>query len=426
MSNAVTRVNLIDMVLCFSRALDLLHPSILDHHLRVAYIAACLAQEIGLDDHQVQEVLIAGALHDIGTVSSTQMLALLDHAMDNYRLPADTLLPDIHRHGEEGYHLIRDFPPFSAAAEAIRFHHVNWEQGRGEQFHGLAVPVASHILHLADRVAVLPEAREHILLQRDRIRRTVSGDSGHRFMPRLVQAFESLSDRESFWLDLVYPDKGPLIRQHFGRGEVILDLDALHRLGGLFGRIIDYRSPFTATHSSGVAATAGALGELLGMSAAECGLLRVAGDLHDIGKLAVPLEIIDKPDALTREEMQLVRQHAYYTHRILSTVPGLETVNTWASLHHERLDGRGYPFRTRDIPVGARIVAVADIFTAITEDRPYRRGMTADAAKRILQQQVHEGAIDGDVVKQLILEFEQLLEVRHHSQHPGRRVPLSA
>lgn len=426
MTDVVTRVSLLDMVLCFSRSLDLLHPSILDHHLQVAYIAACLAQEIELDDRQVQEVLIAGALHDIGTASSTQMLALLDHAMDNYQLPAGTLLPDIHRHGEEGYQLIRDFPPFSAAAKAIRFHHVNWDQGAGEEFRGLAVPLASHILHLADRVAVLPTTREHILLQRDRIRRTIAGDSGHRFMPRLVQAFESLSDRESFWLDLVYPDKGPIIRQRFGGGEVTLDLDALQRLGGLFGRIIDYRSPFTATHSSGVAATAGALGELLDMSPAECGLLRVAGDLHDIGKLAVPLEIIDKPGRLSREEMQLVRQHAYYTHRILSTVPGLETVNTWASLHHERLDGAGYPFHTREIPLGSRIVAVADIFTAITEDRPYRPGMTADAAKRILRQQVNEGAIDGDVVKPLLLEFDRLLAIRHHSQHLQKDAPLTA
>lgn len=426
MPNAVTRVNLIDMVLCFSRSLDLLHPSILDHHLRVAYTAACLAEALALPPEQVQTILIAGALHDIGTVSSPQMLALLDHAMDNYQLPAGTLLPDIHRHGEEGFHLIRHFPPFTAAAEAIRFHHVDWEQGHGEQFRGQAVPLASHILHLADRVAVLPDEQTHILLQSDRIRRIVARDAGHRFMPQLVKAFESVSDRESFWLDLTYPHKEPIIKQRFGNREIPLNLEALQRLGDLFGRIIDYRSPFTATHSSGVAATAEALGKQLGMSGVECKLLRVAGDLHDIGKLAVPVEIIDKPGRLTRDEIQQVRQHAYYTHRILSTVPGLETVNTWASLHHERLDGNGYPFRTRDIPLGARIVAVADIFTAITEDRPYRPGMTADDAKRVLRQQVREGAIDGDVVQRLLQDFDQLLDIRHHSQHLQRRTPLSA
>lgn len=105
-----------------------------------------------------------------------------------------------------------------------------------------------------------------------------------------------------------------------------------------------------------------------------------------------------------------------FTHQILSMVPGLETVNTWASLHHERLDGRGYPFRTRDIPLGARIVAVADIFTAITENRPYRAGMERTQCLAVLDQLVSDGAIDGDVVAVLRGDFEEIHHIRALSQ----------
>lgn len=142
----------------------------------------------------------------------------------------------------------------------------------------------------------------------------------------------------------------------------------------------------------------------------------MAGNLHDIGKLAVPTEILDKPGKLTPQEMFIIRQHPYYTHRILSTVPGLETVNTWASLHHKRLDGRGYPFRPRELPLGSRIIAVADIFTAITENRPYRRGMDRLQCLAVLDQLVAEGAIDGDVVAVLRHDFDQIHHIRRRSQ----------
>lgn len=417
-AGAAVKAGLLDMVLCFSRALDLLHPAIADHHLRVAYLAASLAEEAGLASGEVQDILIAGALHDAGTVASKQTLAMLDLALMNYRLAEAPL--DIHHHGHEGYLLTRNFPPFKRAAEAIRFHHVDWAHGAGSEHDGAPVPLASHILHLADRVAVLPGRSGNILAQADAIRATIASDAGRYFMPELVAAFEAMSARESFWFDLVCPHKEPVIRKRFGEGEVALDLDDLERLGQVFGRIIDYRSPFTAAHSSGVAATAEALGQRLGLSRADRQLLRVAGYLHDLGKLAVPLEIIEKPGRLTTEESLVVKQHAYHTYRILATVPGLETLNTWASLHHERLDGKGYPFRPRQIPLGARIVAVADVFTAITEDRPYRKGMNREQALAVLEQMVQEQALDGRVVAALRADFDEFLSIRHASQQSCR------
>ena len=413
------KIRLFDMVLCFSRALDLLHPAISDHHLRVAYIASCLAEELGLAPAEMPDVLIASALHDVAAVSSPVMVSLFDHALANYRLADAVVSDDLHKHAFEGYILTQDFPPFAKAASAIRFHHVDWDFGRGNEFAGETVPLVSHILHLADRIAVLPDADRDILEQAAEIRQTIATDSGQQFKPEIVAAFEEISIRESFWLDVMCKHKEAIISNRFCKCEIELDLKALEELGRVFGRIIDYRSPFTATHSSGVAATAEALAQRLGMSFTESKLLRVAGYLHDIGKLVVPVEILEKPGKLTPEEMFIIKQHSYHTYHILSTVPGLETVNVWASLHHERLDGKGYPFRPREMPLGSRIVAVADIFTAITEDRPYRKGMDRAQSLEVLDRMVLDRAIDGDVVAMLRSGFNEFHFIRSLSQQPA-------
>lgn len=410
-------VNLFDMVLCLARAIDFLHPAISEHHLRVAYIASCVAEALELGAEPIQDILIAGALHDFAAACSPAWNGLLDAALPqdgaNHHLMSD----DLHRHGFEGYLMLRDFPPFANAAHAIRFHHVDWDCGRGAQFAGEATPLASHILRVADHVAILPDDDVNILEQAAGMRAAVAAGTPYLFHPEVARAFAEISDRESFWMDLASRYKERILKHRFGVSTVPLDLDGLHRLSRVFGKIIDFRSSFTAMHSSGVAATSELLAARLGLDASQQRLICVAGYLHDIGKLAVPPAILDKAGKLTPRELFVIKQHPYYTHQILSMVPGLETVNTWASLHHERLDGTGYPFRPRDIPLGARIIAVADVFTAITEDRPYRRGMKRSQCLALLDRLAREGAIDGDIVAILRTGFDEMHDVLNVSQH---------
>ncbi|MDD2881107.1 MAG: HD domain-containing protein [Rhodoferax sp.] len=416
-------IALFSMVLCFSRAIDFLHPKISEHHLRVAYVASCLAEELDLSQNEIDDALIAGALHDVAAVSSVMHFDLFDDALTRAHTSHKQMPANLHQHGQEGYLLLREFSPFANAAAAIRFHHVNWNFGYGAEFEGEPVPLISHILRLADRISVMPEDGHHVLAQVQGIRMAIAAESGRCFMPKVAAAFDGMSEKESFWLDLTSPHKEEIVRCRFGNSKLSLDLDGLYQLARVFGKIIDYRSPFTAAHSSGVAATSEELATRLGMSPHQTRLIGVAGNLHDIGKLAVPTEILDKPGPLTPAEMFIIRQHPYYTHRILSTVPGLETVNTWASQHHERLDGKGYPFRSRELTLGSRIVAVADVFTAITENRPYRSGMARAQCLAVLDKLVADGAIDGDVVAALRGDFEQIHHIRHQSQQTHAASP---
>ncbi|BCO27765.1 3'3'-cGAMP-specific phosphodiesterase 1 [Rhodoferax lithotrophicus] len=409
-------VELFSMVLCFSRAIEFLHPKISEHHLRVAYVASCLAEELDLGQEEIQDALIAGALHDVVAVSSAMHFDLFDDALTRSHSSGRWFPENLHQHGWEGYLLLRDFAPFAKAALAIRFHHVNWDFGHGSEFDGQPVPLISHILRLADRISVMPENEHNVLAQASGIRLAIAAETGRCFMPMVVAAFDGISEKESFWLDLTSPHKEEIVRCRFGNSKLSLGLDGLYQLARVFGKMIDYRSPFTATHSSGVAATSEELAARLGMSPNETTLIGVAGNLHDIGKLAVSTEILNKPGPLTPAEMFIIRQHPYYTHRILSMVPGLETVNTWAALHHERLDGKGYPFRSRELTLGSRIVAVADVFTAITENRPYRSGMARAQCLAVLDELVTDGAINGDVVAALRGDFEQIHHIRCQSQ----------
>jgi HD-GYP domain-containing protein (c-di-GMP phosphodiesterase class II) len=172
-----------------------------------------------------------------------------------------------------------------------------------------------------------------------------------------------------------------------------------------------------------VAASAGKLAELLGMDAGERTMMKTAGYLHDLGKLAVPREIIEKNGPLTRSETSLLKRHSFYTYWVLRRIGGLETITDWAACHHERLNGKGYPFHYegRQLSTGARVMAVADVFTAVTEDRPYRAGMTATSVIKVLARMAEGGALDGDIVRALIDNYDVVNRERVAAQQEAMR-----
>lgn len=130
-------------------------------------------------------------------------------------------------------------------------------------------------------------------------------------------------------------------------------------------------------------------------------------------------EILNKNTKLTEEEFNIIKSHTYYTSRILGNIKGFEIINDWASLHHERLDGNGYPFHYHheQLSIGSRIMAVADVFTAITEERPYRSGMNKDAVLKILNKMVENHSLDLNIVKLLIDNFDLINETRINAQN---------
>lgn len=177
-------------------------------------------------------------------------------------------------------------------------------------------------------------------------------------------------------------------------------MDDLVQLSKLFSAIIDFRSSFTATHSAGVAQCAENIALYMRMDEDDRKGIKAAGYLHDLGKLAIPSEILEKNGRLTSHEYNIMKTHVYYTYVALNTVNGLEEINRWSSYHHERLDGSGYPFHlnAKQLPLGSRIVAVSDIFVALIEERPYKERLSKRQVINIMEGMVKNGGIDGEIM----------------------------
>jgi len=401
------KIKLFDLVGCLSDAMDFIDPAVVSHHKQVASIAYRIAVEMGLPLAAQKDIVLAGALHDIGAFTLKERRDILAFEMDNP-----------HPHAERGYALLRSFKPLTNIAPMIRFHHRPWDHGSGAAFNGQQVPVASHILHLADRVAVLIQKKYEVLRQVPSICRRVGDEADKMFMPDAVDAFNNLASKEYFWLDIVSPSLQTGFSQKFRQETIGLTSEDMVSFSRLFSRIIDFKSSFTATHSSGVSAVAVRLSRLLGFTEADCRLMQIAGYLHDLGKLAVPSEILEKPSRLQNNEFNVMRHHTFYTYRILEAIPQFQVINKWASFHHERLDGSGYPFHltSKDIPRGSQVMAVADVFTAITENRPYRRGMTRKDAVKVLDNMAQNSALSKEIIAVVKANYGEVDAARRKAQ----------
>jgi HD-GYP domain-containing protein (c-di-GMP phosphodiesterase class II) len=164
-------------------------------------------------------------------------------------------------------------------------------------------------------------------------------------------------------------------------------LDDMIRIGEVFAAVVDAKSPWTTTHSTRTAAIARLMAETMNFSTHEQDRVGLAGLLHDLGKLSVSNSILDKGGPLRPEEVEEMQRHPAITHEILSPLWPLDDVAEMAAAHHERLDGSGYHRHLRgpEMPHGAHILAVADVYEALTAHRPYRRGMDGDQALALLK-----------------------------------------
>ena len=177
-------------------------------------------------------------------------------------------------------------------------------------------------------------------------------------------------------------------------------MEDVRRLAKIFSHIVDAKSPFTVEHSLGVAGLARLLAGKMGLGAVTREKIEVAGLLHDLGKLRVPDEILDKPGKLDSRERKAINAHSFETFRILRHIKGFEEIALWASYHHEEPGGHGYPFHLKGetLAIEARILRVADIFQAMVQDRPYRKGLSPSDVLTFLRNMVASGLVDAGIV----------------------------
>ena len=398
-------IQTIDLVECLSNAVDLISPKINDHHQKVIIISYYLGKAYGLSPSQLEDLLIAASIHDIGALTAKEHLDLLDF---------DEVEGD---HSKYGASLLKAFKPFAHIAPIIKYHHSAWKDRNIAVTDGEEISILSRIIYLADRISVLIQP-DFKLNQVEDISKLVYEKSGTSFHPDLVDAYREIAKKECFWLDIKEAAVHSTLKQILTHNLNLTASDLLE-LGTLLSQIIDFRSKFTAAHSSGVSAVACSLAETMGLSDHECLLMNLAGDLHDIGKLVVPEAILEKNGRLSSDEFDVMRSHAYYTDRLLSGISAFDSIRIWGALHHEKLNGQGYPFGLKEhqIPLGSRIMAVADIYTAVAEDRPYRKGMDRKDTMEVLNNLVKDGSIDKNVVGALMGDYSLIESNRIEAQN---------
>ncbi|MEN8162636.1 MAG: HD domain-containing phosphohydrolase [Acidobacteriota bacterium] len=396
-------IPVLELVLTMANAVDLVSPEVGGHHKRVTYLSSQLAREMDLSSQETFDLVVAAALHDIGAFSIQERLDTLEFE-----------LTSPHAHAEMGFLFLHRFPPFHRLADIVRFHHVRWDDGRGRTFNGREVPPSSHILHLADRIDVLSLDRDPGTPNPSAILDRIETERGRTFKSEAVDAFGAFAAKEYIWLDLRSSNLDRILSDTLAEQILELDDGGMLSFAKLLAHLVDFRSRYTSTHTAGVADTARFLAEHLGMDPSHCQRVCLAGYLHDLGKLAVGREILDKASGLEEREYGVLKAHPYFTRRILETIKDFSDIAVWASAHHERPDGSGYPFHEKFLPVEARIIAVADVFTAITEDRPYRSAMDLEDAANTLRRMSADRLLDSTLVD-LALTYRHELDTARRS-----------
>ncbi|WP_034638927.1 HD domain-containing phosphohydrolase [Desulfofalx alkaliphila] len=402
------RINFLKLLSALSHALDYNGKGLMHHHTRVALIAQQIAQELEVEENHINNLVYAAMLHDAGAKTFREKAELV---IFEVRETSD--------HCVNGHRLMKLSPLLNPLAEILLCHHDRWDGGNSSGLSGDGIPLAGRIIHLADRVDVLIGENEHILNQRYEISKRIDYYSGSLFDPRIVKVFKKIAQKESFWLELTSVNPEQLLTARIKNSEKVVNLTDLLGIGEVFARIIDNKSPFTHLHSRLVSKVAAGMAMLAGYSENQAKALQLAGLLHDLGKLAVPESIIEKPGPLSNEEYNIIKCHTYYTYNILNMVDGFEEISQWAAYHHECLNGNGYPFKidASGLSAEARLMAVSDIFTALVEDRPYRPGLPRDKVTEILLEKARRQDIDIDWVELLLDNYGFFLKQKEAINH---------
>ena len=422
MSANSRQIALSEVIGGLSFALDLTEGEPPGHAVRSCLIGMRLAREIGLDAETRSHLFYALLLKDAGCSANSARMAALFGADDHrakrtskrvnwsdafpafvwamrtvapggsVRARLDRLLA-IKAEGEVTRSLmlarcdrgaeIAYLLGFGApTAEAIRALDEHWD-GRGQP-HGLRgedIPLLGRILTLAQTTEIF-----HAAGGIDAAWTVAQRRSGGWFDPDLVAAFGAMRFDAAFWRSVA---DGEIADWEPSDRMLVADETRLDAIAYAFAGVIDAKSPWTYRHSDRACVIVLGLAAALGADDDDLSELRRAALLHDVGKLAVSNRILDKPSALTDAEFAQIREHPVVTRRILERIPGFGTLAPVAAAHHERLDGTGYPLglTADDLTMPMRLLAVADVYEALTSERPYRRAMPSDEAMAIIRVQ---------------------------------------
>lgn len=439
-------IKLSELIGALSHALDITEGQPEGHCIRCCWIGMHIGREIGLPEDQLWDLYYTLLLKDLGCSSNAARICELYLTDDlnfkrDFKTVGDSLPKVLHfvlKHtglkaglAERFKHvmtILRDGSEIAhelvatrcqRGAEIARLLRFSEEVALGiysldEHYNGLGKPdkLAGDAIPVFARIALLSQVIDvfHTADGAEAALSEVKLRAGRWFDPQLVTAFEHVAQKKSFWIALSAADIHLAVQAlEPASREVPLDDDYLDDIAAAFGQVVDSKSPYTSGHSTRVAFYTDMIAESLGLSPERRRWIKRGALLHDVGKLGVSNSVLDKAGKLDVDEWEVVKMHATFTETILSRISAFSELARVSAAHHERLDGNGYPkgLKGDEISLETRIITTADIFDAITAERPYRGAVPVPRTLEIMEATVGT-AIDLDCFNALKLALARL------------------
>ena len=399
-------IDIIGLLSAFSFALDCVEAELIhvtsNHGKRVAYMSVCMAEKMGVSDDALRDLAACALLHDNALTQYINEEFYSDISnIDTLKVSSDDITPrQLGMHCIYGEKNLEKYPFKTGVKDVILYHHEEADGSGPFEKKWTEVPLFARIIHFSDMLDAFCKAQKFDEDVFNKAVHFIEKNKDKRFDSEVTKMFFDAFDKDEFsrlgdeHIEEYFWEKVPCEKSFYS-------FNVLKDLADLFAKIIDYKSEFTSRHSLGVARTASKISEIMGYDRVICDKMYLAGTLHDVGKIAIGNEILEKPARLTDEEFAKMKNHAGYTYMILSKVDGFEEIRDIAAFHHERLDGSGYPFgkMADELTTLQRIMACADIYQALTEKRPYKDGMNHDKACEILKDMADKNWIDKNITE---------------------------
>ena len=388
----------------FSLALDFAEMDYLNvtmHHSRkIAYISITIGRAMNLSDEDIKDLFVLSLMHDNG-------LTLAGLKLKNLKLME--LLPE---HCVEGEKNIESFPLYKRRKNVILHHHENYDGSGLFKISGKNIPLFSQIIRFADGLDMNFNLSQLKSNERKNVISYASNNMDKLFSPNVVDAFLSISHKERFWLDLSFYNIAEVLNRIAPQIIYKYSWEDIIPISKTFMKIIDSKSHFTCNHSKGISEKVGVMSDYYNFDHDKKVKLYIATNLHDLGKLYITNAILEKPEKLNIYEFSEIKKHTYYTKLALNKIDGFEDIANWAGNHHEKLNGKGYPesLIADEIDFESRLLGVIDIYQALTEERPYRKGSSHKESMKIIHSMADNGFIDKQIVKDVDIVFNGIIK----------------
>ena len=362
-----------------------------NHGKRIAVLCAKMGAVLGKSPEEIASMANCALLHD--------------NALTEY-IYAERVGgqhdPAMKKHCQYGQRNVDTLGFKSNVKDFILYHH---ERADGKGPFGIRAgegPVEAELIAIADTVDVSQHLQRMEPEGYAFVRRFIGEEAGKAFSKTAVEAMLEVLD----WAT-VLSLRDNVIRETteaaFEPWSINVEAEAIFDLADFITKIIDYKSNFTQKHSTQIANKAWFMGGYYNYDNEERVKLYLAAAFHDIGKLEIPSEILEKPGKLTDAEFLIIKGHIRKTWELLKGIDGFKSICEWASNHHEKLDGSGYPFgkKAGELDFNSRLMACIDIYQAVSEERPYHPARNHEDTMKILRKMADDGGIDESIVKDM-------------------------